>query len=484
MRALLGLLGLLRLCGGAERASLVLALMVRDEAANIRANLPAWSAVADAVVCGIDDRTSDETARAVVEGAPNIPKWVFYFTFDGFGKSRTFVFYEAWRKFSNVSHVLILDPDWVMETAPMADLDFIHRSYLFVIRDRNGLTTRVASWLTRHQKGLKFERRLHEQLVYPDPPGDYGPFTPATLKQKRANWVASEVEVKGRESWHTSNNGHSMSHKRYLFDLDLLEKDLIDLGEGDANTLYYLGGTHLASIDAALGAGVDDAQVQEHVRLATHYLQRRANLALSPSAAPTLLLDGDTGELSWASMRWLAHSFHFYKKDFVEAEKWYQACTNFDGRRVDCSVYLAKLYREQGRFREAWLVTATALHRKFDVHSHAFALNFYVFECNLPLEAALALQGILGEPEHRNGEWNTLALFGKAMLERARNKCSDATRGYLTATAAEVDAAMLHFAGLVGGAACAPRIDALAVANGNETQLNMMATWGLQLCES
>jgi hypothetical protein len=212
-----------------------------------------------------------------------------------------------------------------------------------------------------------------------------------------------------------------------LFDLGLLEKDLIELGDGDANTLYYLGATHLAAIDAAIGAGVAEAQVQEHVRQAMHYLELRANLVFAPNPAPTVLLGGDAGELSWASLRWLAHSHHYYTHDFVEAEKWYEKCSVFDGRRVDCAVFLATLQRQIGRPRDAWRVSATALHRKFDVHSHAFALNFYVYECSLPLEAALALQGVLGEPQPRDAQWHTLALFGKALLDRARSKCTDAT---------------------------------------------------------
>jgi hypothetical protein len=57
-------------------------------------------------------------------------------------------------------------------------------------------------------------------------------------------------------------------------------------------------------------------------------------------------------------------------------------------------------------------------------------------------------------------------------------------RGYLTATPAEVDAAARNFAGLVAGATCAQRRDALNVANGDQAQLDMMRTWGLQICES
>ena len=106
-------------CAAAGAPTLLLALMVRDEEANLRANLPAFSGLADFVVCGIDDRSRDGSARAVAEALPDVPRWVFYFRFDGFGRGRTGVFREAWRKFPEASHVLVLDPDWELD-APRA----------------------------------------------------------------------------------------------------------------------------------------------------------------------------------------------------------------------------------------------------------------------------------------------------------------------------------------------------------------------------
>ena len=46
------------------------------------------------------------------------------FRFDGFGRGRTGVFREAWRKFPEASHVLVLDPDWELD-APRASRDHL-----------------------------------------------------------------------------------------------------------------------------------------------------------------------------------------------------------------------------------------------------------------------------------------------------------------------------------------------------------------------
>jgi hypothetical protein len=54
-------------------------------------------------------------------------------------------------------------------------------------------------------------------------------------------WEVKEVEVAGRASWHTdANHGHSQSFNRYLFDLELLERDREDMPD-DPHVLYYLG---------------------------------------------------------------------------------------------------------------------------------------------------------------------------------------------------------------------------------------------------
>jgi len=51
-----------------------------------------WRPVIDGILCGIDDRTSDRTHIAIVETLPDLPRWVYYYRFDGFGNARTRAF--------------------------------------------------------------------------------------------------------------------------------------------------------------------------------------------------------------------------------------------------------------------------------------------------------------------------------------------------------------------------------------------------------
>ncbi len=100
--------------------------MVRDESFNIRANLPLWgSSFFDAYVIAVDERTVDDTWKALDDAIPaGVPRLIFNYTFDGFGPARTLVFEKAWERFPNITHVLVGDPDWKpnMKTINKADL--------------------------------------------------------------------------------------------------------------------------------------------------------------------------------------------------------------------------------------------------------------------------------------------------------------------------------------------------------------------------
>ena len=159
-------------CASAREPSILLAMIARNEEDNFRANLPLWKPVIDGVICGVDDRTSDRTHLAIVETLSDLPRcppafcacfvcficcclgcfvccghrvcspcrspyffsacatqlirWIYYYRFDGFGAARTRVFQEAWRKFPNMSHVLVADPDWEPVSPKKSEVDFNH----------------------------------------------------------------------------------------------------------------------------------------------------------------------------------------------------------------------------------------------------------------------------------------------------------------------------------------------------------------------
>lgn len=259
-----------------QQNSVVMTMIVRDEEVNIRSNLPLWVPLIKYFVFMVDKRTSDGTVKAIEEILKGKREFhIEMYNFDGFGPARSASLKTAWNKFSQATHVWITDPDWKpdVDTIDLTALDLSHDAFRFLIYDRNGQTTRRCDWLLLHRAGLKMRYHLHEVL-------DIG----ETYTWKVIGWVTREIEQRG--SWHTSV-GHTSSHasKRYIFDLNYLEKDL-DVYGWDAHTHYYLGVTHHAYIEAlanegyAPGDGKDmlpsGRTFNDHLNLALKYLKLRA----------------------------------------------------------------------------------------------------------------------------------------------------------------------------------------------------------------
>jgi hypothetical protein len=247
--------------------SVVMTLIVRDEAVNIKSNLPLWATIIDYFVFMVDERTSDGTEDAIANVlGKRVPYQIVYHNFSGFGPARTKSLNNAWKYFPQATHVWIADPDWRpdLETININDLDLVHDAFRFLIYDRNGISTRRCDWLLRHREGLAMRYHLHEVL-------DIG----ETYQPVPITWVVREIEQKG--SWHTTvGHGHSMSAQRYVFDLELLAKDLAQYGH-DPHVHHYLGITHKAYAEELIRAN-DNKKSEEamyHLQLSIEYLKLR-----------------------------------------------------------------------------------------------------------------------------------------------------------------------------------------------------------------
>lgn len=238
-------------------------MILRDEAVNIKSNLPLWLSIVDYFVFMVDTRTQDDTHDAIKSILRNKEFKIVPYLFDGFGPARTASLQNAWKHFPHATHVWIADPDWKPDTSTININDLDDTSvFRFLIYDRNGETTRRCDWLLRHREGLAMKYYLHEVL-------DIGYY-----EWKVIDWVLHEIEQKG--SWHTTvGHENSMSAKRYLFDLELLEKDLLLYGH-DPHTHRYLGVTHDAYAERMLAAhGFITPEIEHHMLLAIKFLTLR-----------------------------------------------------------------------------------------------------------------------------------------------------------------------------------------------------------------
>ena len=254
-------------CARPGRNSIVMTYIVRDEAVNIRSNLPLWATIIDYFVFMVDERTSDGTESAIAEVlGSRIPYEIVYHRFEGFGSARTKSLANAWKYYPEATHVWIADPDWKpdLSTINKSDLDMVHDAFRFLIYDRNGISTRRCDWLLRHREGLAMRYHLHEVL-------DIGEsYIPVTIP-----WVVHEIEQAG--SWHTTvGHGHSMSAQRYVFDLEMLMKD-VQLYGHDAHTHHYLGITHYAYAQKLMESNgyMITEEVAHHQQEAIKYLTKR-----------------------------------------------------------------------------------------------------------------------------------------------------------------------------------------------------------------
>lgn len=245
-----------------DEISVVMAMICRNEEVNFRSNLALWLPLVKYFVFVMDERTNDKSEEAIRSILNRKAEFVIVPNkFDGFGPARTLSLTEAWKNFPQASHVLIGDPDWRPDVSTMSltHLDMTADVFRFTAYDRNGKTKRQMDWFLRHRKGLQMRYNLHEVL-------DIGYYN-----WKPIPWVVHEIEQPG--TWHSAvGHGNSFGLKRYYFDLEMLEKDLVQYGH-DPHTHYYLGVTHLAVVEK--GSAVAPAKLQHHIDEAFKYLEMR-----------------------------------------------------------------------------------------------------------------------------------------------------------------------------------------------------------------
>jgi hypothetical protein len=364
--------------------------MVRDEAHNLRHNLPLWGpGFFDAYVIAVDSRTVDDTRSVLDEILPaHVPRHIFDYTFDGFGPARTLVFSKAWEHFPDISHVLVADPDWRPNANLInkADLDFFHDSYQIKIWDRNGLTTRYCNWLMRHQPGLRYDYYVHELLRFPDG-------GPVFETQKITAWEVAEAE--SDHSWHQTvghgaKKGASRTYKRFLFDIALLEREQASEQYRDSpHTLYYLGAAHCALVESSeedfktplFHPGWELSPTQrKHADTCMYNFKRRMEIHGT---------EGDPNrEMTWGTLRWLGYNSFYLLRDLHGAEQYYLQCIAFDRERTDCKYELSKLYTWKGDDEEAYKWALESVLTPMPMRS--FANNFYLYDCLALVQASRA----------------------------------------------------------------------------------------------
>lgn len=333
--------------------SIIVSMICRNEEVNIRANLGAWATFADYFVFLLDDRTSDNTQSAI-EVILDENKKSYYiqnYTFNGFGSARTQGLHLANKHYPNASVIMIADPDWRPILSTISKQDLIHTEdievYRFNVLDRNGVSRRKMDWMLANRPNLKMKYNLHEAL-------DIGYYT----KIKSLSWVFEEIEQPG--TWHSIvGHNHSMSHKRYEFDLQLLYAEYLNIpfsdiekrlsassklpGKHDPHLHYYLGVTHHAHLERIYNE--NKTVSYEELDLAIYFLKKRA-FDYYPD---------EFVEQRYSSLLLLGSIHSTFLNEYLPAVQYLQLCQRVINKHVsiECVLQLINVHLANGQIESA-----------------------------------------------------------------------------------------------------------------------------------
>ena len=330
-----------------QQPTIVMTMFCRDEEVNLRSNLKEWLNFIDYFVILIDSRNADDSKMFLNEALKGYKHVVQDFQFEGFGHARTLSLQVAWHHYKNASHVLIADPgylflfvnlqqmfkkiylDWWPDPATINKNDLLQSAdaYRFTLFDKNGAVKKRMDWLLKHRAGLAMKYSLHEVLVI-------GNYSAAYI-----DWVVHELAKNG--TWHmTVGHGHAMSATRYLFDINLLIKDLAIYGH-DPHVHYYLGITYHAYLISTHNFSRPNNTLIDQC---LHYLHLRVSS----------VYEEEFYEERWAVMYTLGIIYASYRIDIEKAKLWFSLCRDYNPQQVECGTQLSRIYVQNGMIEQAY----------------------------------------------------------------------------------------------------------------------------------
>ncbi|CAM9598808.1 unnamed protein product, partial [Laminaria digitata] len=109
-----------------------------------------------------------------------------------------------------------------------------------------------------------------------------------------------------------------------------------------------------------------------------------------PASLPSLSIPrvvyavSETTQYVWSSIRWLAYGYHYFMADNQEAERLYLQCIDYDQGRVDCIIFLSRVYFDNGNLVDAWdQAKVGLLHQSTHYRPVDY---FYIYECFAPVQ--------------------------------------------------------------------------------------------------
>jgi len=303
---------------GRQRGTLLLNMLIKNEAEHLRRSLPKWAPLIDYWIIGVDDHNTDESEDVIRQYLGHIPGEIVVVAFDGMGPTWTKLVERGLEAFPNATHGIIADADFtpMQSSLDKSQLILECSKHMYRIRSTDGSTVRNMDWIYRNIPGAKVERRTHQSLSVPKIPG------------QRVFQTMIDLEVQEFTGGYQDRSGNKS--QRYL---NWLLKDLEEM-PNDPRTIYYLGHAHLDMIGPTPAQDVQSGGAgAEHVKKALEYFTWRSEVRMGYF------------EERWFAMLKAAEICERYLFDYECSLRMWNKAKELDPERVDTYFYIGQHYR-------------------------------------------------------------------------------------------------------------------------------------------
>jgi len=302
--------------------TLLLNMLIKNEAEHLERSLPKWAPLIDYWIVGIDSNNTDNSEEVIRKHLGHLPGEMLVVHFDGMGPTWTKTVERGLVAFPNATHGILSDADFTPTTRTLdkMQLDIRCSKHMFLVRSSQN-SVRKMDWIYRNIPGAMVERRTHQSLFVPDLPGGH-PYQ-----------TLIDLEVMEYEGGYQDRSQNKSG--RYI---NWLLKDLEER-PGDGRTIYYLGHGHLELWQA--NPDFNNADSKLHLGRSLEYFKQRTNIRKGYY------------EERWFAMIKAAEICERYLGDYQCSVSQWKTAQRFDPDRADTFFYISQHYNLAGQPDEA-----------------------------------------------------------------------------------------------------------------------------------
>jgi len=308
--------------------SLLLTMLIKNEAEHLEKSLPAWGKVADYWIIGVDDNNTDASEEVIKRHLSHLPGEIVIVNFDGMGPTWTILVKHGIKHYPQATHGIISDADFMpLNTFDKRQLDYRCSKHMFTITTEDHINNRRMDWIYRNIEGARVERRTHQSVEVPNL--DECP----AIDNKGQPISQTLIDLVVQEHTGGYQDRTPGKQERYI---GWLKADLLDFPE-DGRSLYYLGMAYFDRFAAT--------KDMEDLKTSLGYFDRR--IAIPPSKASYY-------EERWFAILKAGEVKERYFRDYPGAREYYEMAVEADEERADAFFYLGQNYRLSGDSRSGF----------------------------------------------------------------------------------------------------------------------------------